>query len=67
MRKKMKKVLKSIGKVATAPLKWAGGQIVKEMKMNKAKDDRYRAEGAKQNADYSGLQMLKRGMEGKRK
>lgn len=33
-----------VGSAAVKPLKWAGGQIAKEMKMNAAKDERYRAE-----------------------
>jgi hypothetical protein len=69
----VKKVGKVAGKVASAPFKWAGGQIEKEMRMDKAKDDAYRSAGAKLNAEASGLStkknldMLKRGMQGKKK
>ncbi len=37
-----------------APFKWAGGQIEKELKMDKAKDNKYKAAGAALNASYSG-------------
>ncbi len=46
---------KIVGSVIAAPFKWAGKQVEKEMKMNKSKDDRYRAEGAVLNKSYSGL------------
>jgi hypothetical protein len=35
----------SIGKGIKKGLQWAGGQVEKEMKMNKAKDDEYRRQG----------------------
>ncbi len=44
---------KAVGRVAVKPIKWAGAQIEKEMKMNKAKDNRYRAEGKALNRKYS--------------
>jgi len=37
--------IKNLKSAISAPFKWAGGQIEKEMKMNKAKDDKYRQEG----------------------
>lgn len=48
------KVGNKVKKVAGAPFKWVGGQIEKEMRMNKAKDDFYRLQGKKLNSDYSG-------------
>jgi hypothetical protein len=42
-------------KGVTAPLKWAGKQVEKEIKMNKAKDNIYRSQGQKMNEAYSGL------------
>lgn len=49
------KGLKAIGRAAVAPIKWAGRQVEKEMRMNKAKDDRHRVEGEARNRDFSGL------------
>ena len=48
------KVGSVVKKGASAPFKWAGKQIEKELKMNKAKDDRYRKEGKALNRKYSG-------------
>jgi hypothetical protein len=53
--KGMVKVGNAVKKGATAPLKWAGNQVAKEMKIDKAKDDIYRAEGQALNRSYSGL------------
>jgi hypothetical protein len=39
------KGVKKAGSIAAKPFKWAGGQIEKEMKMDKAKDDEYRRQG----------------------
>lgn len=69
----VKKAVKAVVKGITAPVKWAGKQIEKEMRMNKAKDDAYRSAGSKLNASYSGLStkknldMLRRGMQGKKR
>lgn len=48
-------VAKGAAKIAVKPFKWAGNQIEKEVRMNKAKDDLYRKQGAQRNRDYSGL------------
>lgn len=49
------KAAKGVGKMIAAPFKWAGGQIEKEMKMDKAKDDKYRVAGSAMNQEYSGF------------
>ena len=51
---KIGKGMVGIGNAITAPLKWAGKQIQKEMEIDKAKDDKYRKAGEKLNAEYSG-------------
>ena len=49
--------LQVVGEAVVKPLKWAGGQIEKEMKMNKKKDDKYRKEGRALNAAYTQQQI----------
>lgn len=71
------KVGNAIIKGFSAPFKWAGRQIEKEMRMNKAKDDEYRRQGEdmmKGREEYKPLKekkkaeaMLLRGMQGKKK
>lgn len=48
-----KATVRRFGRVIARPLKWMGGQIEKEMKINKAKDDGYRAVGPKLNKQFS--------------
>lgn len=47
------KGLKAIGRGFSYPFRWAGGQIEKEMKMDKMKDDKAKEAGKKLNADFS--------------
>lgn len=52
------KGVRRLGRLVTSPLRWAGKQIEKEMKMNDEKDKQYRAEGAALNKEYSGAPSL---------
>jgi len=73
VRPAIKKAVKAVGKAVTAPIRWVGQQVEKEMRMNKAKDDSYRSAGKSLNTSYSGLSTkknlatLKRGMQGKKR
>lgn len=52
---KVGKGMVKVGNAMMAPFKWAGGQIEKQMRMEKKQDDKWRDEGAAMNRSYSGL------------